>query len=110
MTLYQFLKEMTLASYPVCASADVFVDDRTSLYLELPVSQELPPYSPHLEYPANIVSRKSLLASQSVFCVAPYLKGSVAELRVYIKMDRKALEAVCRQIDEGTLLGEYWNA
>ena len=31
MTLYQFLKEMTVTSYPVTAAADVLLNETTSL-------------------------------------------------------------------------------
>lgn len=113
MTLYEFLKELTLTSYPVTASADVFVDDKTSLYLEAPVCQELPPYQGRLEFQANIVHQDSPLAGLTVICVAPYLeheKRSRAELMVYVQMDRKTLESIRSQIDRGTLMGRYWNA
>lgn len=113
MTLYQFLKDLTLTSYPIYASADVFVDENTSLYLEVPVSPELPSYKTYLEFPAHIVSQNSPLAHQTVICVAPYLerqKDCRAELMVYIKMDNKNVESLCRQIDSGALPGRYWNA
>lgn len=113
MTLYQFLKEFTLTSYPVTAAADVFVDDKTSLYLEAPVCRELPWYQSQMEFPANIVNQDSPLADLEVICVAPFLnrgKGKRTELIVYIKVDKQTLEALCRQIDNGTLLGRYWNA
>lgn len=113
MTLYQFLKEFTLTSYPITASADVFVDENTSRYLEMPISPELPTYKAELEYPANIVNRDSPLASLEVLCVAPYLekgKDKRTELMVYIKTDKENLETIFRRIDDGTLLGRYWNA
>lgn len=121
MTLYQFLKEFTLTSYPVTAAADVFVDDKTSLYLEAPVCRELPWYQSQMEFTANIVNQDSQLADLEVICVAPFLNRGVApflnrgkdkrtELIVYIKVDKQTLEALCRQIDNGTLLGRYWNA
>ena len=113
MTLYQFLKEFTLTSYPVTAAADVFVDDKTSLYLEAPVCRELPPYQSQMEFQANIVNQDSQLADLEVICVAPFLnrgKDKRTELIVYIKVDKETLEALCRQIDSGTLLGGYWNA
>lgn len=113
MTLYQFLKEFTLTSYPVTAAADVFVDDKTSLYLEAPVCRELPWYQSQLEFTANIVNQDSPLADLEMICVAPFLnrgKDKRTELIVYIKVDKETLEALCRQIDSGTLLGRYWNA
>ncbi len=113
MTLYQFLKEFTLTSYPVTAAADVFVDDKTSLYLEAPVCRELPWYQSQIEFTANIVNQDSQLADLEVICVAPFLnrgKDKRTELIVYIKVDKQTLEALCRQIDSGTLLGRYWNA
>ena len=113
MTLYQFLKEFTLTSYPVTAAADVFVDDKTSLYLEAPVCRELPSYQSQMEFQANIVHEASPLAGLTVICVAPYLeheKRSRAELMVYIQADRKTLESICGQIDRGALMGVYWNA
>lgn len=113
MTLYQFLKEFTLTSYPVTAAADVFVDDKTSLYLEAPVCRELPWYQSQMEFTANIVNQDSQLADLEVICVAPFLnrgKDKRTELIVYIKVDKQTLEALCRQIDNGTLLGRYWNA
>ena len=113
MTLYQFLKEFTLTSYPVTAAADVFVDDKTSLYLEAPVCRELPSYQSQMEFQANIVHEASPLAGLTVICVAPFLnrgKGKRTELMVYIKVDKETLEALCRRIDDGTLLGRYWNA
>lgn len=113
MTLYQFLKEFTLTSYPVTAAADVFVDDKTSLYLEAPVCRELPWYQSQIEFTANIVNQDSQLADLEVICVAPFLnrgKDKRTELIVYIKVDKQTLEALCRQIDNGTLLGRYWNA
>lgn len=113
MTLYQFLKEWTLTSYPVTAAADAYVDEETAIYLEIPVSQELPPYKAELEFPAHIVGPCSPLAGLPVICVAPYQereKGRRAELMVYIKTDKSELESLCRQIDSGTLPGRYWNA
>lgn len=113
MTLYQFLKEFTLTSYPVTAAADVFVDDKTSLYLEAHVCRELPWYQSQIEFTANIVNQDSQLADLEVICVAPFLnrgKDKRTELIVYIKVDKETLEALCRQIDSGTLLGGYWNA
>ncbi|WP_303924572.1 hypothetical protein [Subdoligranulum variabile] len=113
MTLYQFLKEMTVTSYPVTAAADVLLNETTSLYMEVPVSQKLPPYKSRLEFPAHIVAQDSTLADKTVICVAPYVnrkKGSRPELMVYIKMDKKELEPLCRQIDSGALPGRYWNA
>ena len=113
MTLYQFLKEFTLTSYPVTAAADVFVDDKTSLYLEAPVCRELPPYQSQMEFQASIVHEASPLAGLTVICVAPYLeheKRSRAELMVYIQADRKTLESICGQIYRGALMGGYWNA
>lgn len=113
MTLYEFLKEMTVTSYPVTAAADVLLNETTSLYMEVPVSQKLPPYKSRLEFPAHIVDQDSPLAEKTVICVAPYVnrkKGSRSELIVYIKMDKEELEPLCRQIDSGTLLGRYWNA
>lgn len=113
MTLYQFLKEFTLTSYPVTAAADVFVDDKTSLYLEAPVCRELPWYQSQMEFTANIVNQDSQLADLEVICLAPFLnrgKDKRTELIVYIKVDKQTLEALCRQIDNGTLLGGYWNA
>lgn len=113
MTLYDFLKEMTVTSYPVTAAADVLLDETTSLYMEVPVSQKLPPYKSRLEFPAHIVDQDSPLAEKTVICVAPYVnrkKGSRSELIVYIKMDKKELEPLCRQIDSGALPGRYWNA
>lgn len=113
MTLYQFLKEFTLTSYPVTAAADVFVDDKSSLYLEAPVCRELPWYQSQIEFTANIVNQDSQLADLEVICVAPFLnrgKDKRTELIVYIKVDKQTLEALCRQIDSGTLLGRYWNA
>ena len=113
MTLYQFLKEFTLTSYPVTAATDVFVDDKTSLYLEAPVCRELPWYQSQMEFTANIVNQDSQLADLEVICVAPFLnrgKDKRTELIVYIKVDKQTLEALCRQIDTGTLLGRYWNA
>lgn len=113
MTLYQFLKEFTLTSYPVTAAADVFVDDKNSLYLEAPVCRELPWYQSQMEFTANIVNQDSQLADLEVICVAPFLnrgKDKRTELIVYIKVDKETLEALCRQIDSGTLLGRYWNA
>lgn len=113
MTLYQFLKEFTLTSYPITAAADVFVDDKTSLYLEAPVCRELPWYQSQMEFTANIVNQDSQLADLEVICVAPFLnrgKDKRTELIVYIKVDKQTLEALCRQIDNGTLLGRYWNA
>lgn len=113
MTLYQFLKEMTLTSYPVTAAADVLLAGDTARYLEIPVSQDLPPYKSYLEFPAHIVDEASPLAGLTVICVAPYVdrnKGSRAELMVYIEMDQAKLEALCRQIDSGTMPGRYWNA
>lgn len=113
MTLYEFLKEMTVTSYPVTAAADVLLNETTSLYMEVPVSQKLPPYKSRLEFPAHIVAQDSPLADKTVICVAPYVnrkKGSRQELMVYIKMDKKELEPLCRQIDSGDLPGRYWNA
>lgn len=113
MTLYQFLKEFTLTSYPVTAAADVLASETTSIYIEAPVSQKVPPYKEKLEFPANIVNRDSPLADLEVICVAPYLdrgKNKRTELMVYIKVDKETLEALCRQVDSGTLLGRYWNA
>lgn len=55
MTLHEFLEELTLASYPITAAADVLVNETTSLYIEVPVSQKLPPYKAYLEFPAHIV-------------------------------------------------------
>lgn len=113
MTLYDFLKEMTVTSYPVTAAADVLLNETTSLYMEVPVSQKLPPYKSRLEFPAHIVAQDSPLADKTVICVAPYVnrkKGSRAELIVYIMMDKKELEPLCRQIDSGALPGSYWNA
>lgn len=113
MTLYQFLKEFTLTSYPVTAAADVFVDDKTSLYLEAPVCRELPWYQSQMEFTANIVNQDSQLDDLEVICLAPFLnrgKGKRTELIVYIKVDKQTLETLCRQIDNGTLLGRYWNA
>ena len=113
MTLYEFLKEMTLTSYPVTAAADVLLNETTSLYMEVPVSQKLPPYKSRLEFPAHIVDQDSPLAEKTVICVAPYVnrkKGSRSELIVYIKMDKEELEPLCRQIDSGALPGRYWNA
>lgn len=113
MTLYQFLKEFTLTSYPVTAAADVFVDDKTSLYLEAPVCRELPWYQSQMEFTANLVNQDSQLADLEVICVAPFLnrgKDKRTELIVYIKVDKETLEAICRRIDDGTLLGRYWNA
>lgn len=113
MTLYEFLKEMTVTSYPVTAAADVLLNETTSLYMEVPVSQKLPPYKSRLEFPAHIVALDSPLADQTVICVAPYVnrkKGSRPELIVYIKMDKKEVESLCRQIDSGALPGRYWNA
>ncbi|PWM57905.1 MAG: hypothetical protein DBX91_10260 [Subdoligranulum variabile] len=113
MTLYQFLKELTLTSYPITAAADVFVNETTSLYIEVPVSQKLPPYKAYLEFPAHIVDQDSPLADLKVICVAPYLdrgKDKRTELMVYIKVDKETLESLCRQIDSGTLPGRYWNA
>lgn len=113
MTLYQFLKEFTLTSYPVTAAADVLLNETTSLYMEVPVSQKLPPYKSRLEFPAHIVDQDSPLAEKTVICVAPYVnrkKGSRSELIVYIKMDKEELEPLCRQIDSGALPGRYWNA
>lgn len=113
MTLYEFLKEMTVTSYPVTAAADVLLNETTSLYMEVPVSQKLPPYKSRLEFPAHIVDQDSPLAEKTVICVAPYVnrkKGSRSELIVYIKMDKEELEPLCRQIDSGALPGRYWNA
>ena len=113
MTLYQFLKEFTLTSYPVTAAADVLASETTSIYIEAPVSREVPPYKEKLEFPDNIVNLDSPLANLEVICVAPYLdngKNKRTELIVYIKIDKETLEALCRQIDSGTLLGRYWNA
>lgn len=113
MTLYEFLKEMTVTSYPVTAAADVLLNETTSLYMEVPVSQKLPPYKSRLEFPAHIVDQDSPLAEKAVICVAPYVnrkKGSRSELIVYIKMDKEELEPLCRQIDSGALPGRYWNA
>lgn len=115
MTLYQFLKEFTLTSYPVTAAADVLASETTSIYIEAPVSQKVPPYKEKLEFPANIVNRDSPLADLEVICVAPFLnrekgKRKRTELMVYIKVDKETLEALCRQVDSGTLLGRYWNA
>lgn len=113
MTLYQFLKEFTLTSYPVTAADDVLLNETTSLYMEVPVSQKLPPYKSRLEFPAHIVDQDSPLAEKTVICVAPYVnrkKGSRSELIVYIKMDKEELEPLCRQIDSGALPGRYWNA
>lgn len=113
MTLYQFLKEFTLTSYPVTAAADVLASETTSIYIEAPVSREVPPYKEKLEFPANIVNLDSPLANLEVICVAPYLnrgKNKRTELIVYIEIDKETLEALCRQIDSGTLLGRYWNA
>lgn len=113
MTLYEFLKEMTVTSYPVTAAADVLLNETTSLYMEVPVSQKLPPYKSRLEFPAHIVDQDSPLAEKTVICVAPYVnrkKGSRSELIVYIKMDKEELEPLCRQIDSGDLPGRYWNA
>lgn len=113
MTLYEFLKEMTVTSYPVTAAADVLLNETTSLYMEVPVSQKLPPYKSRLEFPAHIVDQDSPLAEKTVICVAPYVnrkKGSRSELIVYIKMDKEELEPLCRQIDIGALPGRYWNA
>lgn len=113
MTLYQFLKEFTLTSYPISAAADVFVDENTSRYLEMPVSPELPTYKDWMEYKANIVNRDSPLADLEVICVAPYLdrgKNKRTELIVYIKTDKENLETIFRRIDDETLLGRYWNA
>lgn len=113
MTLYEFLKEMTVTSYPVTAAADVLLNETTSLYMEVPVSQKLPPYKSRLEFPAHIVDQDSPLAEKTVICVAPYVnrkKGSRSELIVYIKMDKEELEPLCRQIDSGALQGRYWNA
>lgn len=113
MTLYQFFKEMTMNCYPVTASADLFVDDKTTLYLEAPVCRELPLYQDWMEFQANIVHENSPLAGLTVICVAPYLeheKRSRAELMVYVQMDRKTLESIRSQIDSGALLGRYWNA
>lgn len=113
MTLYQFLKEFTLTSYLVTAAADVLASETTSIYIEAPVSREVPPYKEKLEFPANIVNLDSPLANLEVICVAPYLdrgKNKRTELIVYIKIDKETLEALCRQIDSGTLLGRYWNA
>lgn len=113
MTLYEFLKEMTVTSYPITAAADVLLNETTSLYMEVPVSQKLPPYKSRLEFPAHIVDQDSPLAEKTVICVAPYVnrkKGSRSELIVYIKMDKEELEPLCRQIDSGALPGRYWNA
>lgn len=113
MTLYQFLKEFTMTSYPITASADVFVDENTSRYLEMPVSPELPTFQDWMEFKANIVNRDSPLAGLEVLCVAPYQergKGKPKALMVYIKTDKENLEAIFRRIDNGTLLGRYWNA
>lgn len=113
MTLYEFLKEMTVTSYPVTAAADVLLNETTSLYMEVPVSKKLPPYKSRLEFPAHIVDQDSPLAEKTVICVAPYVnrkKGSRSELIVYIKMDKEELEPLCRQIDSGALPGRYWNA
>lgn len=113
MTLHEFLEELNLASYPITAAADVLVNETTSLYIEVPVSQKLPPYKAYLEFPAHIVDQDSPLADKTVICVAPYMdrkNGSRPELMVYIKMDKKELESLCRQIDSGALLGRYWNA
>lgn len=113
MTLYEFLKEMTVTSYPVTAAADVLLNETTSLYMEVPVSQKLPPYKSRLEFPAHIVDQDSPLAEKTVICVAPYVnrkKGSRSELIVYIKMDKEEMEPLCRQIDSGALPGRYWNA
>ena len=113
MTLYEFLKEMTVTSYPVTAAADVLLNETTSLYMEVPVSQKLPPYKSRLEFPAHIVDQDSPLAEKTVICVAPYVnrkKGSRSELIVYIKMGKEELEPLCRQIDSGALPGRYWNA
>lgn len=113
MTLHEFLEEMTVTSYPVTAAADVLLDETTSLYIEVPVSQKLPPYKSRLEFPAHIVDQDSPLADKTVICVAPYMdrkNGSRPELIVYIKMDKKELESLCRQIDSGALPGRYWNA
>lgn len=113
MTLYEFLREMTVTSYPVTAAADVLLNETTSLYMEVPVSQKLPPYKSRLEFPAHIVDQDSPLAEKTVICVAPYVnrkKGSRSELIVYIKMDKEELEPLCRQIDSGALPGRYWNA
>ena len=113
MTLYQFLKEFTLTSYPVTAAADVLASETTSIYIEAPVSQKVPPYKEKLEFPSNIVNQDSPLADLEVICVAPFLnrgKGKRTELIVYINVDKQTLEALCRQIDNGTLLGRYWNA
>ena len=113
MTLYQFLKEFTLTSYPVTAAADVLSSETTSIYIEAPVSREVRPYKEKLEFPANIVNLDSPLANLEVICVVPYLdrgKNKRTELIVYIKIDKETLEARCRQIDSGTLLGRYWNA
>ena len=113
MTLYEFLKEMTVTSYPVTAAADVLLNETPSLYMEVPVSQKLPPYKSRLEFPAHIVDQDSPLAEKTVICVAPYVnrkKGSRSELIVYIKMDKEELEPLCRQIDSGALPGRYWNA
>lgn len=113
MTLYQFLKEFTLTSYPVTAAADVLASETTSIYIEAPASQELPPYKEKLEFPVNLVNQDSPLADLEVICVAPYPdrgKDKRTELMVYIKVDKETLEALCRQIDSGTLLGRYWNA
>lgn len=113
MTLYEFLKEMTVTSYPVTAAADVLLNETTSLYMEVPVSQKLPPYKSRLEFPAHIVDQDSPLAEKTVICVEPYVnrkKGSRSELIVYIKMDKEELEPLCRQIDSGALPGRYWNA
>lgn len=112
MTLYQFLKELTLTSYPVTAAADVLLAGDAARYLEIPVSQDLPPYKSYLEFPAHIVDLDSPLADLEVICVAPYLdrgKNKRTELIVYIKVDKETLEALYRQIDSGTLLGRYWN-
>lgn len=113
MTLYQFLKEFTLTRYPITAAADVFVDENTSRYLEMPVSPELPPYKDWMEFKANVVNRDSQLAGLEVLCVAPFLnreKGKRTELMVYIKTDKENLETIFRRIDDGTLMGRYWNA
>ena len=113
MTLYQFLKEFTMTSYPITAAADVFVDEQTLRYLEMPVSTEPPTIQDWMEYKANIVNQDSPMAGLEVLCVMPYLdrgKNKRTELMVYIKVDKETLEALCRQIDSVTLLGRYWNA